>query len=109
MYTTTYHNVRTQGEVPHFGVPHFEKLGYGSQDRIRTCDLGISPVVVTLYYTASTISPPDYIPVFPSCQPNLLFNDVKGYQIVWVVSTGFEPVKVLLIALPTSEPYRLLF
>ena len=30
--------------------------------------------------------------VFPSRQPNLLFNDVKGYQIVWVVKTGLEPV-----------------
>jgi hypothetical protein len=33
-----------------------------------------------------------HVPVFPSCQPNLLFYDVKRYQIVWAVRTGFEPV-----------------
>ena len=38
--------------------------------------------------------PPNYSAVFPSSQPDLLFNDVRGYQIVWVVRVGIEPTIV---------------
>jgi hypothetical protein len=90
-----------------------------SQDRIRTCKSNIlvflqSPLLRPstrrhktllswyLSYSIMCISISVYqfrhltmLLVFPSCQPNLLFNDVKGCQIVWVVRTGIEPAMAI--------------